>query len=111
MKGEFKLTPKELENVVQAAMDARDEKLLHRIEVLEHALDMLGKQVLRHTDQPANHGKAWSHNDSNQLYYLFSNWALHMSNRFGRTKDSIRIKLLRTLKEEYPTEWMLANKE
>ena len=62
------------------------------------------------SDIAPHHRERWTFDVENQLRKNLDSFIRHYSTKLGRTEAGIRIKLLRILKREYPTDWEVAQK-
>lgn len=60
--------------------------------------------------RPLHHREIWSAMDYGLLKQNFRTFVRDWAQNRGRSEDAIRIKLLRLIRREYPTDWEVAQK-
>ena len=78
--------------------------------IIDEVVDELLRRAASPTKYPPNHGRPWLGSTEDKLLYDFSAFTDNEARKFGRARDAVRIKLLRILRREYPTDWMVAQK-
>jgi hypothetical protein len=71
---------------------------------LRQALHVAGEQHLQ------NHGLRWTEEDKRKIFWRFQEFVRANAGDLNRSKQSIRIRVLRTLKDEYPEDWDIAHR-